>query len=1009
MGRMRSKTVSGALIPTETTVQYYDDVRRDANLVYYSNNGRLTTAIKTVPAMGAIAAVNVQHQMNYDVAGRLVNEWVNQPDATGKSLNYDYWMDGSVKRKQLADGTWTGQYVYDLAGRLQSVANSNVPSATEPAMFVASTAYNARGQTTKIVYGNGASTDYTYNDARGFLKRVLTVGGGVTIFDQNYTRNSKGMITSINALGASNVADPARSWTYSYDALDRLSLADNQNGTSDDSSYAYDDADNMVWNSKLCAQTGTLTPPPAATPTPINLTDTYTAQMTPSASSNYIASYPASNILDNNTATLAFTNSGSGEWLKVDLGSSYMVTQVSIMDYASYSNGGVVTLLDASGSTLYTFPAITGATQGTTKTFTLPNAMLARSVKLTKTTASYLGVIELDVLGYVPPAPPTPVNMAFAQQPAFTPVPTGNIINLTDTYPSLLAVTQSSVWGGYFVGSYLIDNNANTFASTDGSASEWMKLDLGTSYSITSLTLLNRADCCGDRLNGQVVSLRDASGATVATFPAITGASNSSSHTLTPATPTIARYIYIKNNPGVIMNTAELDVFGKVLTTAPPPQVFAHPHAPNSICGTPVTYDANGNTTTYDVDDAGPLMPRSFTYDGENRPVSVTQNGNVTTMAYGPDGERASKRFGTSTYYYVGGESELLVNPTYTTGLLTSYLHPDVKREGLATDFLIKDHLASNRLSMRMGNAATTRMDYTAYGQPHAYAGGQVPTPGQPQTKAYINQRYDSEDGLNYFHARYQDPLDGRFLTPDWFDPDQVGVDFNRYAYAGDDPINASDPNGHVAIMPPAICNQSCQQEALSNFVSFGLALTPYSSWESYREASIAINNGHYWEGAKGDAMAIIGIVPVAKGFSLAGKFLGKASVIAFDSFKSLKKALGKAGDGWAWGHIVEQCQCKFSRSGFASELVNNTKNVIPMPKWVNQQMANYYSRIRPFSDGKTVRDWLNGQSFKDQYKFGIQQYNKYMKQYNKMNSGGGSSKPGFGGGGGWGSYGTWG
>jgi hypothetical protein len=71
MGRMRSKTVSGALIPTETTVQYYDDVRRDANLVYYSNNGRLTTAIKTVPAMGAIAAVNVQHQMNYDVAGRL--------------------------------------------------------------------------------------------------------------------------------------------------------------------------------------------------------------------------------------------------------------------------------------------------------------------------------------------------------------------------------------------------------------------------------------------------------------------------------------------------------------------------------------------------------------------------------------------------------------------------------------------------------------------------------------------------------------------------------------------------------------------------------------------------------------------------------------------------------------------------------------------------------------------------------------------------------------------------
>jgi RHS repeat-associated protein len=179
--------------------------------------------------------------------------------------------------------------------------------------------------------------------------------------------------------------------------------------------------------------------------------------------------------------------------------------------------------------------------------------------------------------------------------------------------------------------------------------------------------------------------------------------------------------------------------------------------------------------------------------------VSVTQNANVTTMAYGPDGERASKRFGTSTYYYLGTEAELLVNPTYTTGLLTSYLHPDVKREGLATDFLIKDHLASNRLSMRMGNSTPTRMDNTAYGQPHAYAGGTVPAPGQPQTKAYIGERYDSEDGLMYLHARYYDALRGGVLTPDWFDPDQVGVDFNRYAYAGNDPVNASDPNGHEA------------------------------------------------------------------------------------------------------------------------------------------------------------------------------------------------------------------
>jgi hypothetical protein len=36
-----------------------------------------------------------------------------------------------------------------------------------------------------------------------------------------------------------------------------------------------------------------------------------------------------------------------------------------------------------------------------------------------------------------------------------------------------------------------------------------------------------------------------------------------------------------------------------------------------------------------------------------------------------------------------------------------------------------------------------------------------------------------------------------RFLNPDNWDPWQEGVDFNRYGYAGNDPINKSDPNGH--------------------------------------------------------------------------------------------------------------------------------------------------------------------------------------------------------------------
>ena len=167
MGRVKTKTVSGATIQTETTTNSYDEARTG-----FFNKGALTSAVKTVPVNGTIPAVNVARQFDYEVAGKLAKETNLNVNGQTKTLAYEYWPDGSIKRKQLADGTWTGQYSYDLAGRLNAVANGNAASASEPAMFVASTQYNAGGQTTSITYGNGATSTYSYNDQRGFLTRV---------------------------------------------------------------------------------------------------------------------------------------------------------------------------------------------------------------------------------------------------------------------------------------------------------------------------------------------------------------------------------------------------------------------------------------------------------------------------------------------------------------------------------------------------------------------------------------------------------------------------------------------------------------------------------------------------------------------------------------------------------------------------------------------------------------------------------------------------------------------
>jgi hypothetical protein len=57
-------------------------------------------------------------------------------------------------------------------------------------------------------------------------------------------------------------------------------------------------------------------------------------------------------------------------------------------------------------------------------------------------------------------------------------------------------------------------------------------------------------------------------------------------------------------------------VFNSGLCASNPNMVYpaqgagsVRPHAPTSICGTAIRYDANGNTTSYDPDGAGVIQP----------------------------------------------------------------------------------------------------------------------------------------------------------------------------------------------------------------------------------------------------------------------------------------------------------------------------------------------------------------------------------------------------------------
>jgi len=166
-----------------------------------------------------------------------------------------------------------------------------------------------------------------------------------------------------------------------------------------------------------------------------------------------------------------------------------------------------------------------------------------------------------------------------------------------------------------------------------------------------------------------------------------------------------------------------------------------------------------------------------------------------------------------------------------------------------------------------------------------------------------------------------------------------------------------------------------------SDFLSAGKQLPVSGATECYLEGG----------GNHCDLLAVTSVLSLIPGAGEAGDLAGDAENVAgdtvedagapsvpedetspqgFRSFSAAKRALPDPGDGNVYDHIVEQSQ--IGRSGFAPEDIHNIDNLDPVPAWVNQLKANYYSSIRDFTDGVTVRDWLTGQSFEAQRNFGL-------------------------------------
>jgi len=104
-----------------------------------------------------------------------------------------------------------------------------------------------------------------------------------------------------------------------------------------------------------------------------------------------------------------------------------------------------------------------------------------------------------------------------------------------------------------------------------------------------------------------------------------------------------------------------------------------------------------------------------------------------------------------------------------------------------------------------------------------------------------------------------------------------------------------------------------------------------------------------------------------------------KEASVGFKSFSSFKRAMGPAGPGKAWHHIVEQGGNNVTK--FGANRIHNISNIIKLPHGkgsIHTKISGYYSSKQPFTNGQTVRQWLGSQSYQQQYDFGI----RTLKQF---------------------------
>jgi RHS repeat-associated protein len=245
-----------------------------------------------------------------------------------------------------------------------------------------------------------------------------------------------------------------------------------------------------------------------------------------------------------------------------------------------------------------------------------------------------------------------------------------------------------------------------------------------------------------------------------------------------------ATFSYSYNEIGNLTLNSQLSLNTYIYPTSGSSSV--RPHAVSTAGANSYTYDANGNMLT----GAG----RTYTWNPENKPLTIVQGGTTTTFVYDGDGARVKKVVGTTTTRYIHKLYECDNTNCSRFVWAGSMRIATIASSGIV-NYWHGDHLGSSSVITDSTGAKVENITYYPYGGTRTNTSPSTPAIDVPYK--YTGKELDST-GLYYYEARYYDPTLARFISADTIVESLSNPQvLNRYSYVGNNPLRYTDPTGH--------------------------------------------------------------------------------------------------------------------------------------------------------------------------------------------------------------------